>query len=166
MTFTQKWQVSKEAHAYDVTDLAVWVPFLGTLEVGIGLIAASLPSLGAMFHFFDPPKKSSSSGRRYGRVNSSSFPSKGPRGDNARQPESDRDHLWTDPTVAIPRAGVGAELSPGGVSASEDLSCAVSTKSSYNDLIIQGSAGTIGKAIGERHDDRYEIELKNWQDVV
>lgn len=39
------------------TDKSGWVPLFAVIEVGIGLIAGSLPFIGKMFHFFDAPKE-------------------------------------------------------------------------------------------------------------
>ncbi|KAJ4405906.1 hypothetical protein N0V82_010237 [Gnomoniopsis sp. IMI 355080] len=41
-------------------DNNVWIPLLSQIELAIGLITGSLPGIAKMFHFFDPPTKSTS----------------------------------------------------------------------------------------------------------
>lgn len=43
-----------------LSDDNVWIPLLSEIELAIGLITGSLPGIGKMFHFFDPPTKPSS----------------------------------------------------------------------------------------------------------
>lgn len=42
------------------SDNNVWIPLLSQVELAIGLVSGSLPGIGKMFHFFDPPTKPSS----------------------------------------------------------------------------------------------------------
>lgn len=151
--------------------MAVWIPLLSTVELGIGLIAAALPSLGAMFHFFDPPKKSISSGRRYTsqpRVASYAFSSKAPWRDNFRLSGSKSGDHWTTTSIATPRVRDDAMPKPGGIIVTTDVSRSISIKSRNSRLIFQGSDGSIGTTIGTE-DDRYDqagVELKRWRDIA